>query len=396
MVSGITPPFGDLPNGYTVSEAEWNGQFNAIFDYLNNTLVPAVTTLQSAPSPDVGAQSFFNARLTLATGNAIPATDQSAKTTLYLTPYNGNLIGLYNPSNGSWSNYALSADISLAVPTAVRDLYDIFVYQSGGSLALAASGYFTQAATNNPTAGTSKTINMTDTSKFAIGDIVSISDGSGQEDCYVSGLVTNTSITVDWLINSYTSPTVRSNTRLESLTSLNGALLMNSDTSKRYIGTILVINSQCNDTVSNRSLANYHNRVFRKIESLATWAASYSVAASTTIAAGQNNKTLGEERILFVTPASSTTMWSIQRHEVSNGSGIYAFENVDGVAIARYGGDHVGASNSSYSLNLTGEIATGGRHWIHDWFQNTSGGGLTVFNTISSLQVGFTTGRILN
>jgi hypothetical protein len=77
----------------------------------------------------------FNARLTLETGVPTSIADQTAKTTLYLTPYNGNRIAVY--SGTAWSVLALSADISITLASLTAGLpYDVYVYSNAGTLTL--------------------------------------------------------------------------------------------------------------------------------------------------------------------------------------------------------------------------------------------------------------------
>jgi hypothetical protein len=78
----------------------------------------------------------FEARLTLETGVAVSTTDQTGKTTIYLTPYKGNRIRLYD--GAEWVSHSLSADISIAVPATTNTMYDLFVYDNTGTLTLEA------------------------------------------------------------------------------------------------------------------------------------------------------------------------------------------------------------------------------------------------------------------
>jgi len=73
-------------------------------------------------------------RLTLTTGVPVTTSDVTAATTLYFTPYNGNLIGLY--SGAAWSVSAFSElSISLSGYTADKN-YDIWIYDNAGTLTL--------------------------------------------------------------------------------------------------------------------------------------------------------------------------------------------------------------------------------------------------------------------
>jgi len=75
-------------------------------------------------------------RLTLESGVAISTSDQSAKTTVYFTPYKGNIISLYDGS--TWTDSAfVETSLSLAGLTASKP-YDIFGYLSSGTFTLEA------------------------------------------------------------------------------------------------------------------------------------------------------------------------------------------------------------------------------------------------------------------
>lgn len=73
--------------------------------------------------------STFEARPTLTTAVPVTTSDVTAATTIYLTPYRGNEIALYN--GATWQLHTL-AEISIAVPATTNTMYDIFVYDSGG------------------------------------------------------------------------------------------------------------------------------------------------------------------------------------------------------------------------------------------------------------------------
>lgn len=73
-------------------------------------------------------------RLTLESGVPVSTTDQTAKTTVYYTPYVHNLISLWDGAN--WAPTEFS-ETSLALGTLTSGLpYDVFGYLSGGALAL--------------------------------------------------------------------------------------------------------------------------------------------------------------------------------------------------------------------------------------------------------------------
>lgn len=80
-------------------------------------------------------------RLTLETAVPVSTTDQTAKTTIYFTPYKGNRIALYTGS--SWTQFAFS-EISIALGTLTSGKnYDVFAYNNAGSVALEFSAAWT-------------------------------------------------------------------------------------------------------------------------------------------------------------------------------------------------------------------------------------------------------------
>ena len=71
-------------------------------------------------------------RLSLETGVPVSTSDQTAKTTIYCTPYKGNQIALYDGVS-AWTTYT-SAQFSLALGTLTSGLpYDVFCYNNSGT-----------------------------------------------------------------------------------------------------------------------------------------------------------------------------------------------------------------------------------------------------------------------
>lgn len=221
--------------------------------------------------------TIVNGRLTLESGVPISTSDQTAKTTLYFTPYLGNRIGL--KSGSSWDLYSFT-EKSLPLSGYIKGVvYDIFGYLSSGALALESLAWKKVTASNSPTSGSAKTINVSDTGDLAVGREVTIKDGSNSEITTITALVANTSITVD-LANSYTTPDVYGfNTRATDLTLDEGKWVKSGDATRRYLGTIRITSTtgQCEDSLQRRLISNYAQPVLRqmhKSDSTATWNAN--------------------------------------------------------------------------------------------------------------------------
>jgi hypothetical protein len=80
------------------------------------------------------AMKINNFRLTLTTGVPVTTTDVTGASTVYLTPYNGNQIALYN---GTTWELLTTAQVSLALSglTANRP-YDVFAWNNAGTVTL--------------------------------------------------------------------------------------------------------------------------------------------------------------------------------------------------------------------------------------------------------------------
>lgn len=73
-------------------------------------------------------------RLTLTTGVPVTTSDVTGATTIYFTPYTGNLITLYDGTR--WNLYTFT-ERSLALGTLTADRpYDVFLYDNAGTLTL--------------------------------------------------------------------------------------------------------------------------------------------------------------------------------------------------------------------------------------------------------------------
>jgi hypothetical protein len=90
---------------------------------------------RSASLSGNGNPGGFGGRLTLTSGTPVTTTDVTAATTIYLTPFRGGYIPLWDGVR--WTQNALS-EISLAVPASTSQMYDLFVYNNAGTLTLEA------------------------------------------------------------------------------------------------------------------------------------------------------------------------------------------------------------------------------------------------------------------
>lgn len=77
--------------------------------------------------------SICNFRLTLTSVTPVTTSDVTAATTIYMTPYKGNKVALYDGTN--W-HVRTSAEMSIAVPATTSTMYDLFCYDNAGTATL--------------------------------------------------------------------------------------------------------------------------------------------------------------------------------------------------------------------------------------------------------------------
>lgn len=80
------------------------------------------------------SQATCEGRLTLVTGVPVPTTDQSAKTSAFFTPCNGNRLSLYDGTRWNIRTFA-EITLSLAALTASKP-YDVFAFDNAGAVNL--------------------------------------------------------------------------------------------------------------------------------------------------------------------------------------------------------------------------------------------------------------------
>lgn len=233
--------------------------------------------------------TYSGGRLYGTTG--LPNADATATSTVYFGPVGAvNQIDLWNGTGFTTRTFSETAyTLTALVP---RNIYDVYAYDNSGTLALdVISATPTQTASNSPVAGSSVTINIASTTGFAVGDMVTVVDGSNSETEQITALVASTSITVGTLAHSYTTPAVydlnqRSSTAAQSIT--QGLITLNSDNTKRFVGSFFTLSATTtSDNASTRGIYSYLNHVSKAqsaSDSTASWSADNTF--STTAPAG--------------------------------------------------------------------------------------------------------------
>jgi hypothetical protein len=221
--------------------------FSTLVDGVDDVVAAHVNSLQTQVGAS-GQMALCEGRLTLASGTPVTTSDQTAKTTVYFTPFRGNRIAIYDASAGGWLPYTFT-EKSVAVPATTVTPFDVFGYISGGALALQA---------------------------------------------------------VSWTNDT---------TRATALTTQDGEYVKNGAIGYRYLGTGRTTGSsgQTEDSLANRLLWNYYNRMDRALRRTESTGHTYNTATwrpwNNSASACQATFILGvlEEFIKFFLLGATTT-----------------------------------------------------------------------------------------
>lgn len=97
-----------------------------------------------APASIVTPSGEMNGRLTTESGVPVSTSDRTAQGTIYYTPFNGNVVTLFD--GFGWRRYRFS-ELSLALTATSGKNYDVFVYDNAGTLTLELSAAWTNDTT---------------------------------------------------------------------------------------------------------------------------------------------------------------------------------------------------------------------------------------------------------
>jgi hypothetical protein len=215
----------------------------------------------TVPASGGGDKYPCEARLTLETGVPVSTTDQTAKTIVYLTPYNGDQVALYDGAS-AWTTLTLT-----------EKHIDL-----------------TEAQTGTTTNGNKVISGLTDTSQLISGMLIT---GTGvgvasvidtvDSATQVTGTVNSTasaSVTVTFKVPASTVCDIfafnsasavklelckwtNTTTRATALAWQNGIYVKTGATTRRYMGTISTTTTagQTEDSVTSAYVWNYYNRI---------------------------------------------------------------------------------------------------------------------------------------
>lgn len=288
----------------------------AVFTDVNGTIG------DGGASPNLSFNDICTGRLTLTTGVPVTTADVTGAATIYFTPYKGNKIALYD--GATFWNVRTLTEISIAVPAAATQMYDVFVYDSAGT----------------------PTLELT----------------------------------------AWTNDT----TRATALVFQDGVYVKNGATTRRYVGSFRTIAaSQTEDSLANRFVWNYYNRVsraMRAVDATASWNYStntYRQANNST--SNQLNLVIGvSEDQVSATVISKAANSTGTGRNVENGIGINSTTVQSAIVFQN---QVVTTTSGSMQAEYTGLLSVGKNSLV--WLERGAGSDTqTWFGTVTNIQSG--------
>jgi len=171
---------------------------------LGTNLSMSGTTLNVALGGGTAAIASPQGRLTLQTLTPVMTTTQSAKTTIYYTPYCGNQIGLYDGSSvvvtafAELSNLTAQSSTGKAGPAAVAasSVYDLFVWNDAGTVRLTRGPAWTNDTTRS--AGTALVM----VNGLLLNNATITNGPAASRGTYVGTVRSNSSSQIDWILGA--------------------------------------------------------------------------------------------------------------------------------------------------------------------------------------------------
>lgn len=315
-LNASTSAHGLLPKLSNVSTEYLNGQ--------GSWATPA-----GGGGTSVGVAALCAGRLTLTSGVPVTIADVTGATSIYVTPFNGYEIGLYNDS--TW-NARTFTEIAVSLSgLAANSVFDLFAYDNAGAVAIEISAAWSTAAG----------------ARFSSG-------------AYATVLPTQDGVPVK---------------------STNGTAI---DATRRYLGTFGTTGTtgQTEDSFAKRYLYNHYHqrrRGLQRLESSASW--TYTSGTARQAAANAANQV---EAVIGVQgPLLALTLMVVTANGSANHYGLVSIaeDSTSGHGTGQFHGPYTQswpASNEQlHMVGLTKHPAIG-RHY-YAWIESGSAGGTTTW-----------------
>lgn len=107
---------------------------NSVYSDLDSAITTNAAAIAGASGTVV--PGTMQGRLTLSSTLPVTTSDVTGATTLYLLPYRGELVALYDGTS-EWAYFNLpAAGVSVSIPATTDTNYDVYLYDNSGTLAL--------------------------------------------------------------------------------------------------------------------------------------------------------------------------------------------------------------------------------------------------------------------
>jgi len=159
---------------------------------------------EDAVTPDYSQVRAFGGRLTLASGTPVMNSDQAGKTTVYFTPYNGDVIPIYDgtdmvPTQFTELSQATTDATKSPAAVAANKNYDKFVWNDAGTKRCTRGPAWSSDTARGTGAGTTE-LEMV---KGVLVNKYDITNGpAAQRGTYVGTIRSNGSSQIDWKLGS--------------------------------------------------------------------------------------------------------------------------------------------------------------------------------------------------
>lgn len=293
-------------------------------------------------------------RLSLESAVAISSSDQSGKSTIYYVEHSSNEIALYDGTE--WVPRTFN-NISVAVPSTLFRLFDIFAYDNSGTVTLETVNWNQDTAVINAATTAEPVVCTTSAAHgFSTGDVVGIAGMTGMTvpNGYLWNISVGTSTTFTLLGTNATSGTYNANTgtayklnntRATALALQDGVLVKSGDATRRYLGTGMTgaTSGQMDDSLLKRMLYNFRNQVPRAVA--VSYSSSHPYSTNTTrlidrAAAAKLWFVLGQSQdiVFSVTAAADGTLGAVGVSLNSIASSLQEFMTTSASALFVVGG----------------------------------------------------------
>lgn len=302
-------------------------------------------------------------RLSLTSYTSVPTSDVTAATTLYYTWHRHSWVSLY--VNSRWRPYSFgTGELSIAVPSQVFRIYDVYLYDNSGTLTLELvawdSGGQTTFSVSDATNATPIVVTTTASHGLSTGDLVGINGCVGNtapngkvwsitvtaaDKFSLDGSVGNGTWTSGGTV--YVIPTARTT----GIGWIDGVWVQGADPTRLLLGSFMTTGTsgQTEDSAASRLLWNLYHQAPRRVfcyDSTNSW--SYTTSSwraanlSTTLGTGRVAALFGMagwcsliNKTLLASSSSVDVAGSIGFNSVSTNGGQYFGVRLNSAAYSR-------------------------------------------------------------